>query len=503
MASRIRATATRLWAFYSLQLTLRMRVALLSSLAVFVVVGLLGVGVFFEVSAQLYDQVNDDLIQYQTTVLRSLHRPDRFNVLPQGTNSNSFAILFADDDEAVRASVNGNDLKLDHVPRAAWEGTLNHGTPASLEIRTSEGTALIRMTRAYSSDHAGPEVLVVGQWLGTLQNTLNILRLTLITGCGLALLAAGGLSWLIADRSLQPISSLTQATELIGASDDLSRRLPPPNTRDELARLTVSFNDSLDRLEDAYKALEDSLSRQRRFVADASHELRSPLTVILNDAENLLDHPEVSEAERREVLSELVYETKRMAELSTSLLQLARGDAGAPMEVAAIDWQDFYDLLRHDAERLCAPRPVTAEPAGRLGSGSGDLTSLRAAFRVFLDNIERHTPRSTRVLLEASASGTEVRFLVADNGPGVSSNSMPRIFDRFYRADRSRLGKGSGLGLAIARSMIERHGGSVTAVRRQPRGLGIEVTLPRRQEAVVAVGAESGVPDRAGGKDLA
>lgn len=498
MASRVRATATRLWAFYNLQLTLRMRVALLSSVAVFVVVGLLGVGVFFESSAQLYDQVNDDLLQYQTTVLTSMNRPRRFDILPTGTNADSFAILFSQDHSAALSSVNGSGLIL-HMPKSAWNDTLHRGTESSLEIRTSEGTALVRTRRVYSRNSSGPEVLVVGQWLNTLQGILNILRLTLITGCGLALLAAGGLSWLIADRSLQPISSLTQATELIGASDDLSRRLPSPNTRDELARLTVSFNDSLDRLEDAYKALEDSLSRQRRFVADASHELRSPLTVILNDAENLLDHPEVSDAERREVLSELVYETKRMAELSTSLLQLARGDAGAPLEVTAIDWQDFYDLLRHDAERLCAPRQVTVEPAGRLGLGSGDLTSLRAAFRVFLDNIERHTPRSTRVLLEASASGNEVRFLVADNGPGVSPTSLPRIFDRFYRADRSRLGKGSGLGLAIAKSMIERHGGTITATRRQPRGLGIEVTLPRRQEAQIAIATEAVATERANG----
>jgi signal transduction histidine kinase len=179
-----------------------------------------------------------------------------------------------------------------------------------------------------------------------------------------------------------------------------------------------------------------------------------------------------------------------MARMSADLLGLARGDAGAPLDVGEINWDAFVAEIGHDASRICGPRRVTVFDAPQLlGTGTGDEAALRRAFRVLFDNVARHTPPSAEVQLRAVASGSgdEIRISVSDTGPGVDRDDLPRIFDRFFRADPSRQGRGAGLGLAIARSVIERHTGELTARNRQPHGLIVEARLPREQEAAAAL----------------
>jgi two-component system OmpR family sensor kinase len=371
------------------------------------------------------------------------------------------------------------------VPTSAWNAALD-GKSRTVTVPMNGDQYRLRIEPAPPDAATGQHrVLVVGQSLHSTNTTLTLLRLILVAGGALALALAGILGWVVAGNSLRPIVSLTRGAERIGGSGDLSSRLTEPATGDELARLSAAFNASLDRLERVYRALEEALEQQRRFVADASHELRTPLTVILNDAETLLQHPDISRAERTECLEELVYEAKRMAELSTDLLQLARADDEAPMEVVPIDWDRFFDEIGHDARRICAPRRVELGARGpaRLGSGSGDDVALRRTFRIFLDNIAGHTPATAGVWLRARATEDDVWLEVVDGGPGVPAETLPRIFDRFFRADTSRHGRGAGLGLAIARSVIDRHGGELVATNAEPAGLKITVRLPRSQAA--------------------
>jgi signal transduction histidine kinase len=258
----------------------------------------------------------------------------------------------------------------------------------------------------------------------------------------------------------------------------------------------MSFNASLDRLETVYRELEESLNRQRQFVADASHELRTPLTVILNDAQTLLEHPEATPEQREECLAELLIEARRMARLTNDLLQLARTDADGRMELSVVDWDALFADAAEDAERICAPREVETESLATLGLGRTDRALVLRALRALFDNIARHTPETARVMFSANATGDTIEFALADTGPGVAPDVLPRIFDRFFRADPARRGHGTGLGLAISRHVVERHGGTVQARNVAGGGFGVDVTLPRWAEGEEQLEA-SPQPDRA------
>jgi signal transduction histidine kinase len=324
----------------------------------------------------------------------------------------------------------------------------------------------------------GPLILGIGRSVDGMDSTLQTLRLILLGGGGLALLSALGLAWIVAGRGLYPVTQLTRAAENIGPYD-VAERLPVPGTQDEISRLSMAFNASLDRLETVYRALEEALGRQRQFIADASHELRTPLTVILNDAQTLLEHPEATPEQREECLAELLIEARRMARLTNDLLQLARTDADGRIELAEVDWDDLFNDAAEDAERICAPREVDTDARATLGPGRTDRALVLRALRALFDNVARHTPESARVTFRATTSGDAIEFALTDDGPGVAPDVLPRIFDRFFRADPARHGHGTGLGLAIARHVVERHGGTVRARNVAGGGFDVELALPR------------------------
>jgi two-component system OmpR family sensor kinase len=148
-----------------------------------------------------------------------------------------------------------------------------------------------------------------------------------------------------------------------------------------------------------------------------------------------------------------------------------------------VEWDTLVEDAGRDAVAICAPRQVKVETRDRLGWGTANRAVLRQTFRAFFDNIARHTPESAAVTISARQEGGSVRISVADAGPGVPREALARIFDRFYRADRSRHGEGSGLGLAIARTTIESHGGQIAAANRPQGGFQIDVKLPRYLKA--------------------
>jgi signal transduction histidine kinase len=205
--------------------------------------------------------------------------------------------------------------------------------------------------------------------------------------------------------------------------------------------------------------------------------------VILTDAETVIDHPEMPDAERLQSLLELRTEATRMAELCGSLLHLARGDSKAPVQLSTVDWDDVLRVATRDARLICAPRPVTVNANGGLGSGLTDQGSVLSVLRIIFDNVARHTPTTSRVVLEASGNPERVWVAVSDTGPGVRGDLVPRVFDRFFRADSARRGQGSGLGLAIARTAIERLGGTIDASNREAGGFHVKFELPRSRPA--------------------
>ncbi len=287
-------------------------------------------------------------------------------------------------------------------------------------------------------------------------------------GAGVTLLAG----YLLAGRAIRPVAVVTATADAIARSRDFGRRVPEPPGRDELAQLAATFNAMLASLHEAYQA-------QQRFVADASHELRAPLTAIQANLELVRRHPEMSDAERDEAIAEASREAARLARLVADLLALARADAGLPLR----RWRVELDrvLLEAFAEARPLARGQRLE-VGRLEplQVTGDPDRLKQLVLILLDNAIKYTPDGGQVTLELRRNGTSAEIVVRDTGIGIAPEDLPHVFDRFYRADpaRRRDPGGTGLGLPIARWVAEQHGGQITLTSRPGRGTTVYVRLP-------------------------
>ncbi|OEU85735.1 histidine kinase [Streptomyces abyssalis] len=320
-------------------------------------------------------------------------------------------------------------------------------TVVGVQSRTRDGT---------------PVTVYAGASLKDQQEAVSSVTQAMLVGLPVMLLVVGGVTWLVTRRALQPVEGIRSEMAGIMASADLSRRVPEPDARDEVARLARTTNDTL-------AALESSVERQRRFVADVSHELRSPIASLRTQLEVGAAHPDLLDVDGA------VQDTVRLQQLATDLLLLARLDAGERPGDGRVA---LGALVREElAQQQPQPHPV------RLGEMTdGEVTGSRAQLaRVvvnLLQNAQRHA--ASRVLVSVQESretdGRWVELVVEDDGPGVPEAERERIFERFVRLDdaRSRDEGGAGLGLAIARDVAARHGGTLTV----PAGSRFVLRLP-------------------------
>ncbi|MBI4539590.1 MAG: HAMP domain-containing protein [Gemmatimonadetes bacterium] len=319
-------------------------------------------------------------------------------------------------------------------------------------------------------------VLQVAAPLEARNRTLRSVALLLV---GIVLLVSGGSfagSWWLAERAVRPVSEIIDKAEAIGAGSLQERIAAYADTR-EYQRLVQVLNRMLERLQGAFEA-------QRRFTADASHELRSPLTALRGELE-LARRRDRSPAEYRRVIDSALEEVERLSALTENLLTLARSDAGV-ME-PRLRRTDLAERADHVLQRL---RPKAGEKKIRLEllrqgdtSGRFDPDLLERLVWNLVDNAIKFTTPGGRV--EVSVEGTDgaARIRVADTGPGLREQALPKIFDRFYRGDASRTPSshtsGTGLGLAIVRAIAEAHRGRVSAGNRAEGGAVFTVELPR------------------------
>lgn len=262
-----------------------------------------------------------------------------------------------------------------------------------------------------------------------------------------ALLAA--LLWWLTGRALRPVESIrAEVAAMDGA--DLDRRVPEPARDDEIGRLARTMNSMLDRIE-------ESSVRQQQFVADASHDLRSPLTRMRSEIEIDLAHPDA--ADLRATHESVLEDTIELQHLVDDLLHLARADAGA----VSVDAEpvDLDDLVLREAQRLRASGRVEVDVHHvSAAQVTGDRGQLTRAIRNLTENAERHAVST--VTLEVREDADSAVVVVGDDGPGIPVADRERIFERFTRLDAARTGAdGSGLGLAIVRDIVTRHGGTV------------------------------------------
>jgi two-component system sensor histidine kinase MprB len=315
-----------------------------------------------------------------------------------------------------------------------------------------------------------PVAVELGRPLNGVDHILAQLRLILF------LLVVGGtalaafLGRLAARRVLAPLAEVAQTAEHIGETEDLTSRLRI-HADDEVGQLATRFNAMLDRLESSRSALDDSVRAQRQLVADASHELRTPVTSLRTNIEVLLAEAELEPEDRRRLLADVVEQSEELTALVGDLIDLARGDQpGFATEDVHLDRiaEEAVARARRNApgiEFTTALAPVSVE---------GVAARLERAINNLLDNAARHSPVGGRVELTVDGNGVEVR----DHGQGVPEQDLPYVFDRFFRGTGARGRQGSGLGLAIVRQVTEQHGGTVTVANAPDGGAVFRLHLP-------------------------
>jgi signal transduction histidine kinase len=328
-----------------------------------------------------------------------------------------------------------------------WQGGAAHtlsGGPANV------GTARVVVLSARLRGQ--PVSAVVAEPLGDVRRTLTALGRVLVFAVPLLVLAFALICWALLGRALATVGALRRAAAAVGPTG--AAQLPLPHSRDEIHALTVTLNAMLDRLA-------ASAGRERAFVADAAHELRSPITSARTQLEVALAHPEISSWP--EVAADAVRDLERLSSLVDDLLVLARLDAGGALERDEVDLVTVAGVLRPDEPMLVR----------------GDRPALERLVRNLRDNAERHARGRVEVTVRRARDG-RVELTVMDDGPGIPEPDREQVFERFTRLDtaRSRDEGGSGLGLAIARATARAHGGDITVTDAPLGGAAFVVVLP-------------------------
>jgi len=330
-----------------------------------------------------------------------------------------------------------------------------------------EDPTFLAVAKDASSDE-GTFTVISGRSLERLTETGDALTVTLAVAMPVLLFVFGVVTWSVVGRALAPVEAIREEVDRI-TSSRLDRRVPDPPGRDEIARLAATMNRMLQRLEEGQL-------RQRRFVSDASHELRSPVTTIRQHAEFALAHPDGIAKE--ELAGIVLEEDVRLQALVEDLLLLTRVDEGT-LELHT-ETVDVDDLLFEEAERLRGSTDLRIDvsnvSAARM---TGDRAKLERLVRNLTDNAARHA--SSAIRLAVRQDDGHVVLEVDDDGPGVPGSLRSVVFERFTRLDESRYreGGGTGLGLAIVAEIAEAHGGTASVGDAPLGGARFQVQLPR------------------------
>jgi heavy metal sensor kinase len=320
-------------------------------------------------------------------------------------------------------------------------------------------------------------VIAVAATMQNLNDTMR--RLATLMGGGIVavLILAFLVGAFLAHNALVPMDRITRTAQSIAHSSDLTRRIPQSGTQDEVGRLAVTFNEMLGRIEELFRS-------QQRFVADVSHELRSPLTAIRGNLD-LLRRGAAEEPEaRHQALAAIDSESERMQRLVADLLLLARADEGIKIQKQTVELDTLLlDVYREG--RLLAGDVKISMGNEDQAQVIGDPDRLKQLLLNLVDNAIKYTPSGGQVVLSLDRDTQWVRVTVADNGMGIPAENLPKIFDRFYRVDKARVRDnsngsigGTGLGLAIVKWIAEAHGGRIEVVSEVGKGSTFTLWLP-------------------------
>ena len=433
-------------------MTFRQRLTLASAGAVAIAVAVASVAVWFLVRSELRAQVDESIVQ-RAEAVKGIRIPFRGQHLPQiGLGLGEPLVYF----QVVLPG--GGVLRTENGPALPFAPAEVEAGQIVFEDRTADGVHY----RVYTEGLAAGYTLLLARPLTEVDSLLRRLTfvLALVAGGGVAL--AAGLGLAVTRTTARPVARLTEATERVTETGDLSLRIDePPARSDEIGRLASSFNAMLE-------ALEGSIAAQRRLVADASHELRTPLTSVRTNIELLASGRPLEPAERERLISDVRIQLEELTAIVNDLVELARGTERPPTladvrldEVARDAVERFERRLPGVRVRRELDEVVVTGDAARISRAIGNL----------LDNAVKWSDGE----IELAVHGPVVS--VRDHGPGFVEEDLPHVFDRFYRAAGARGMPGSGLGLAIVRQVAESHGGRAVAENHPEGGAVVRLEL--------------------------
>jgi two-component system OmpR family sensor kinase len=363
----------------------------------------------------------------------------------------------------------------------AWRRALDDGEGASGTVDLSGEADSVYVYAVPVEPPSGPaRVVEAGKSYESAKESVDVFGTVLAGGITAAFLLSIGGAYFLARAALRPVDAVVSAAREMG-EDDLTRRLPVANHKDEIGRLAATINGLLSRLEAAFARREEVLSHQRRFAADASHELRTPLTAISGHAWVLEEWAvEKDPKTAKQSASVISREARRMRSLVENLLALSRGDEGAPLDVGRHDLAEVAGEAVQ-VTRAGAARKVAIEYAGseRRVEATFDRSRVLQVAIILLDNAVKYTPEGGSVTVRAWEKDGRAALEVSDTGIGIPEDQLPLIFERFHRVDPSRAEEGAGLGLSIARQIAESHGGEIEARSVHGEGSTFVLLIPK------------------------
>jgi signal transduction histidine kinase len=444
-------------------MSLRLRLTLLYSTFMGGILLIFGAAVYILVNVILLNQVDTMLAGVareitQVTKVNSVGELSLISLPPLDMTSNAYVQVWGLNGKIVATSPSIGSLTkpLDPVGLKAGSTIYKDSYMDGAHLRVLSAP-LILGERMIGTIQVGSTLGFVDATQG---NLISVMALIAV----IAVLMAGVGSWVILGRALSPLEDITETVDQINRADDLSRRIPyQGQNENEIGDLVVSFNQTLERLESLFTS-------QQRFLADVSHELRTPLTVIKGNVDLMRRIKEADE----ESLSSIDQEAGRLTRLVGGLLMLAQAESGKlalnmkPVELDLLLTEVFTEMCILASSKVHVHLNDIDEVMV-----NGDRDRLKQVLLNLVANAIQYTPQGGDVFLSMSKIGEQARIIIRDTGPGIPAEDLPHIFDRFYRAEKSRTRSttsGFGLGLSIAHWIVDHHGGQIKVESKEGKG---------------------------------
>ncbi|MBW6474488.1 MAG: ATP-binding protein [Anaerolineaceae bacterium] len=342
-----------------------------------------------------------------------------------------------------------------------------------------EGTRLRVLTVPLETSRGPVGILQVAIDLTLVDITLRTLAIVLVILLIIALIVAAIISWIMTKQTLAPLMTVTEFAKEITETNDLSRRIPIEDQQkdDEVGQLIFAFNETLGRLDQI-------LQSQKQLVTDISHELRTPLTVIKGEVGLMKKYKQYD----LESLVSIENEVDRLSRLVGNLLFLSQAEAGEmPLDIKYFSLDELLCEVFHHVQTLAADRLAISFEKMEQVEMQGDRDRIKQVLLNLLGNAIQYTPEGGKIIIELANDGDNAKIKIQDNGPGIAKKDLQKIFDRFYRGEKSRTrshSSGFGLGLSISQYIVNLHNGSIDVISEIGEGTTFTVLLPRKTSSI-------------------